>query len=87
MPQINRDDYTIYPTDTMLQEVATHTESFLTCSFLTEKEQRDRQLTINLRAKGVITTPGQPFEVSCRKEIDSLLGKGIFRIVYGGDIP
>ena len=25
--------------------------------------------------------------MSCRKEIDSLLGKGIFRIVHGGDIP
>jgi hypothetical protein len=87
MPRINRDEYAIYPTDTMLQEVATRTESFLTCSFLTEKEQRDKQLAIDLRAKGVITTPGQPFEVSRRKEIDSLLGKGVFRIVQGSDVP
>ena len=55
--------------------------------FLTEKEKRDRQLAIELRAKGVITAPGLLFKESRRKEIDSLLGKGIFKLVSIKDIP
>ena len=86
--RINPNDYAIHPVETMLQEVTmVSTGSFLTSVFLTEKEKRDRQLAIELRAKGVITAPGLPFEESRRKEIDSLLGKGVFKLVSIKDIP
>jgi hypothetical protein len=62
------------------------TDSFLISMFLTEKEKRDRQLVIELRAKGVITAPRLPFEESRRKEIDSLLRKGVFKLVSIKDI-
>ena len=50
-------------------------------AFLTKKEQRDIQLSTELRAKGIITTPGDPFELSRRTEIDSLLAKGVFELI------
>jgi hypothetical protein len=72
----------------MLQETAKSSkEAFTTSTFLTEKEKRDRQLAVELRAQGVITTPGLPFEESRRKEISSLLGKGVFRLVQIKDVP
>jgi hypothetical protein len=49
--------------------------------FLTEKEQKDFVLAVELRQKGVITTPGNPFEESDRTEINDLLTQGVFRIV------
>jgi reverse transcriptase-like protein len=54
--------------------------------FLAEKEARDRQTSIELRAKGVITTPGGPFIFSRRKEIDGLLARGVFELI-SGDSP
>jgi Reverse transcriptase (RNA-dependent DNA polymerase) len=50
-------------------------------SFLTEKEARDKQISIELRAKGIITTLGEPFALSRRKEIDGLLAKGVFELI------
>ena len=86
--RINPNEYAIHPVEAMLQEVTmVSADSFITSVFLTEKEKRDRQLAIKLRAKGVITAPGLPFEESRRKEIDSLLGKGVFKLVSVKDIP
>ena len=85
---INPNNYTIYLVKTILQEATiVSTDSFLTSVFLTKKEKRDRQLAIKLRAKGVITAPRLPFKESQRKEINSLLGKGIFKLVLIKDIP
>ena len=50
-------------------------------AFLTEKEARDRQLSVELRAKGIINTPGEPFVLSRKKEINGLLEKGVFKLV------
>ena len=50
-------------------------------NFLTEKETRDKQISIELRAKGIIITPGEPFVISRRKEINKLLIKGIFELI------
>jgi hypothetical protein len=48
-------------------------------TWLTAKEAADYQLSLKLRAEGKITTPGKPFEQSDRKEIDGLIGNGVFR--------
>ena len=50
-------------------------------AFLTEKETRDRQLSIELRAKGIINTPSELFTLSYKKEINGLLEKGVFKLV------
>ena len=50
-------------------------------AFLTEKETRDRQLSIELRARGIINTPSEPFTLSRKKEINELLEKGVFKLV------
>lgn len=55
-------------------------------TFLTEKETRDRRLSAELRAKGIITTPGEPFEASRKKEIEGLLAQGVFKVI-SGDSP
>ena len=52
-------------------------------TFLTEKETRDKQISIELRAKGIIITPGKLFAISRRKEINGLLAKGIFELIPG----
>jgi hypothetical protein len=54
-------------------------ESITTMTFLTMKEQGDRDLAVLLRSKGLIITPGQPFEISGRTEIDNLIARGVFR--------
>lgn len=46
--------------------------------FLTAKEKSDLELSRKLRRSGVITDPGLPFEASDKKEIDSLLARGVF---------
>ncbi|CEJ95277.1 Putative Polyprotein [[Torrubiella] hemipterigena] len=46
--------------------------------FMTAKEKSDYTLAVNLRDKGIVTTPGRPFEVSDRTEIDNLLARGVF---------
>jgi hypothetical protein len=45
---------------------------------LSKKEKDDFLLAIELRQKGAITTPGQPFEASDKQEIDGLLANGVF---------
>ena len=50
-------------------------------AFLTEKEERDQKASRDLRTKGVITTPGSPFALSRRTEIDGLLARGVFEII------
>jgi hypothetical protein len=49
--------------------------------FLTNKEQADAALAVQLRAEGKITTPGAPFEKSAQAEIDSLISRGVFEFV------
>jgi hypothetical protein len=49
--------------------------------YLTEKENRDRELSLELRQKGIITTLGEPFEASRRKEIEGLIARGVFEII------
>jgi hypothetical protein len=76
VPRINRDDYAVFP------------ETYVgNTTFLTEKEKRDRHLAIELRGQGVITAPGLPFQESRRKEISSLLGKGVFKLIQLNDVP
>jgi transposase InsO family protein len=48
-------------------------------AYLSKKETDDWMLAIKLRSDGVITTPGQPFEASDSKEIDDLIGRGVFQ--------
>ena len=36
---------------------------------------------MDFHAKGIITTPGKPFTLSHRKEIDELLAQGIFELI------
>ena len=50
--------------------------------FLTEKETRDIKFSTELCAKGIILTLGRPFELSCHTEIDRLLARGVFKIIY-----
>jgi hypothetical protein len=46
--------------------------------FLTAKERADFELAVRLRKEGVITEPGEPYELSDKKEIEGLLGRGVF---------
>jgi hypothetical protein len=55
-------------------------QAYLTHIFLTQKEKNDYTLAVKLRADGVITTPGAPFEESDRTEVDALIGNGIFKV-------
>jgi hypothetical protein len=48
--------------------------------FLTQKESNDLELSLKLRAEGIITTPGTPFEESDRTEMEALIANGIFEI-------
>ena len=48
--------------------------------FLSQKERDDFALALKLRADGVITTPGEPFEESDRTEMDSLIAGGTFEV-------
>jgi hypothetical protein len=47
-------------------------------SFMTSKEESDLQLVLKLRKKGLITTPSSLFKVSQKREIDSLIARGVF---------
>ncbi|KAI1001498.1 hypothetical protein K3495_g6700 [Podosphaera aphanis] len=55
--------------------------SFQTSNFLSSKEISDRDLSIRLRSEGKITTPGKPFEVSRKKEIEDLISQCIFEVI------
>lgn len=50
-------------------------------TFISEKEKRDRELSLKLRAQAIITTPGKPFELSRKNEMDSLLVQGVFELI------
>jgi len=78
-PRINRDEYRTFSDEAFLQEV--YLADFATRTFLTEKEERDRELSIRLRANRVITTPGPPFHQSRRTEIEMLLARGVFNLI------
>ncbi|KAI0991354.1 hypothetical protein K3495_g16833, partial [Podosphaera aphanis] len=41
-------------------------------TFLSTQEQESLQLSIDLRRRGLIKTPGEPFEASTRQEIEGL---------------
>jgi hypothetical protein len=47
-------------------------------SFLSAKEKGDLELSLKLRQDGIISDPGLPFQASDKKEIDSLLARGVF---------
>jgi hypothetical protein len=49
--------------------------------YLTEKENRDRELSLELRQKGIIITLGELFKASRRKEIKGLITRGVFEII------
>jgi hypothetical protein len=48
---------------------------------MTNKEQADIELSIKLKKKGTITTPGLLFEQSQTKEIKGLIARGVFEFV------
>ncbi|KAK1990764.1 hypothetical protein LX36DRAFT_695116 [Colletotrichum falcatum] len=50
-------------------------------AFVTTKEKVDYALAVELRKRGVITTPGEPFEESNKAEIKALIERGVFYIV------
>ncbi|KID59340.1 hypothetical protein MAN_10752, partial [Metarhizium hybridum] len=60
-------------------------------AFMTAKEEADWQLCLHLRQEGRITTPGRPFELSDRTEIDALQAQDVFRfetydpVTHGAD--
>jgi hypothetical protein len=48
-------------------------------AYITKKEEDDLKLAIKLRNDGVITTSGAPFEASDDREINDLVGQGVFK--------
>jgi hypothetical protein len=51
-------------------------------TFLTEKENRNYEISLGFRAKRIIITPSRLFIFSYRKEIDRLLAQGIYKLIY-----
>ena len=50
--------------------------------FLIEKETRDIKFSIELYTKGIILTLERLFKLSYYIEIDRLLARGVFKIIY-----
>lgn len=50
-------------------------------AFLSAKEKADAVLALELRAKGKITSPGEPFEESRQAEVDGLVKRGVFEFI------
>ena len=50
--------------------------------FLTEKETHDIEFSTELCAKGIILTLGRLFKLSHYTEIDRLLARGVFKMIY-----
>lgn len=50
-------------------------------AYLSSREISDRELSLKLRAAGIIKTPGKPFETARKKEIDGLLAKEVYEAV------
>lgn len=53
-------------------------QTYVAYVFLSGKERADYALAIELRKEGILTAPGEPFEASTKKEIDALIGRGVF---------
>ena len=51
-------------------------------AFLTEKEIRNQNLSIKLRAKSKITTQGKPFQIFWKIKYETLIAKGVFIPIY-----
>jgi hypothetical protein len=49
--------------------------------YLIEKENKDKELSLNLYKKGIITTLGEPFKASREREIKGLITRGVFKII------
>jgi hypothetical protein len=47
-------------------------------AYITTKEKADYELSLKLRQEGIITTSGEPFELSDKKEIDALVARRVF---------
>jgi hypothetical protein len=50
-------------------------------AFITKKKENNLELAKDLRQRGVIITPGQPFQESQQQEIDSLIIRGVFKFI------
>ncbi|KAI0998086.1 hypothetical protein K3495_g10103 [Podosphaera aphanis] len=69
-----------YPTRLRTQTLRAR-EAQQSNQFISLKESNDLKLSQELRSKGVITTPGKPFELSRRKEIDGLIARQVFKFL------
>jgi hypothetical protein len=47
--------------------------------FMASRKQADLELALELRKQNKITTPGLLFEESNKQEVDSLIGRGVFK--------
>ncbi len=56
----------------------TNTSATENTAYITIKEQADYELSLKLRQQGIITTSGEPFEQSNRKEINTLVARRVF---------
>ncbi|KAI1001784.1 hypothetical protein K3495_g6421 [Podosphaera aphanis] len=65
------------PNNTFTESSATQYHSF---AYLNQDDEAVK-LSLELRAKGLITTPGLPFQFSNKKEIDGLLSNEVFRFL------
>jgi len=59
-------------------DTAIMTSTTMSTAYLSTKEQTDFELSLRLRKEGKITTAGEPFEMSDKKEVDALIGAGVF---------
>jgi hypothetical protein len=59
-------------------DTAMMTSTMMSVAYLSTKEQTDYELSLRLRKEGKITTAGAPFEMSDKKEVDALIGAGVF---------
>ncbi|KAI0993994.1 hypothetical protein K3495_g14189 [Podosphaera aphanis] len=50
-------------------------------ALLSEKETRDREISLDLRKKGIIKTTENPFVSSRRKEMEGLLAQGVYELI------
>ncbi|KAI0998094.1 hypothetical protein K3495_g10097 [Podosphaera aphanis] len=57
-------------------------ESGMSQVFLSPEEQEALELSIQLREKGLIITPGEPFEASTKQEIEGLMESGVFKFKH-----
>ena len=48
-------------------------------AFITAKEKADFKLAKQLQKEGRIITPGAPFQVSDKQEINGLIARGVFK--------